>query len=37
MQPKTGNTHMEDVEVASGVVRIRLKGHEELLGMRLTS
>ena len=33
MQPHTSNTHMVDVEASGGVVRIRFKEHENLLGM----
>ena len=33
MQPHTKYTHMEDVDVSGGVVRIRFKEHENLLGM----
>ena len=33
MQPHTSNTQLEDVEVLGGVVRVRFKEHENLLGM----
>jgi len=33
MQPHTSNTQLEDVEVPGGVVRVRFKEHENLLGM----